>query len=213
MRPHMGRMRAFENTQKAPKTRRKQRATTSSQKPILAGWSRTMPEQARWCVSWLTQRRRGRSRFSPARAGGHPMAELSPEMESRLLAKISPEPNSGCWLWEGALSGGGYGRIFHDGKARQAHRVAYEMFSGPIPEGLELDHLCRVRSCCNPAHLEPVTRAENMLRSPIACGKAKTHCPHGHAYTAENTLIDNRGARVCRECDRKKSRARNGRRS
>src|SRR5437763_12827689 len=73
----------------------------------------------------------------------------------------------GCWRWQRALNEGGYGLVGYGGKVARAHRVAYELFVGPIPLELELDHLCRVRRCVNPSHLEPVTRRENVLRSPI----------------------------------------------
>ena len=78
-----------------------------------------------------------------------------------------------------------------------AHRVAYELQVGPIPVGLQLDHLCRVRSCVNPAHLEPVTSAENTRRGLRAM---KTHCPQGHPYAGENLLIRPTGQRRCRTC-------------
>jgi hypothetical protein len=88
--------------------------------------------------------------------------------EARIWKHISPEPMSGCWLWTGALSGGGYGYILSYDTGRRlivrAHRWLYEHTKGPIPEGLQLDHKCRVRSCVNPDHLEPVTSAENTRR-------------------------------------------------
>ena len=107
----------------------------------------------------------------------------------RFLDKISPEPNSGCWLWDASLDGKGYGQFMtsQNGKPKllRAHRVSYEMHKGPIPEGLDLDHLCRVPSCVNPDHLEPVTRSENLRRGNMreSNGKmAKTHCQNGHEY-------------------------------
>jgi hypothetical protein len=130
----------------------------------------------------------------------------------RFEAKYIPEPNSGCWLWAGAWSWQtGYGFIADDaGKQELAHRVAYRLFTGPIPEGLELDHLCRVRCCVNPAHLEAVTRKINIRRGNT--GKtaaqrqlAKTHCKAGHPYSEENTIRkpgrEGRGRRLCRICD------------
>src|SRR5699024_1617461 len=94
-----------------------------------------------------------------------------------------------------------------DWRMKLAHRVSYETFAGPIPEGLDLDHLCRNRSCVNPEHLEPVTRSENLRRSPLmARGQDKTHCPHGHEYSPENTRITKAGARACRTCERKRNR-------
>lgn len=104
--------------------------------------------------------------------------ETVPIME-RLMAFVIPEPNSGCLLWTGALNRAGYGSIGR-GRAGEgvalAHRVTYEHFVGPIPEELELDHLCRVRSCCNFRHLEPVTHAENVRRG-IGSGPANLASP------------------------------------
>lgn len=137
-------------------------------------------------------------------------------MLERIENKIEPEPNSGCWLWTGAISDTGYGSIgfLIDGKPKcfNAHRYIYEQYKGKIPNGLQLDHLCRVRCCVNPNHLEPVTNRENTIRglAPIVLGarnRAKTHCPQGHEYTSENTIIKNRTnkkkiGRQCRECNR-----------
>lgn len=123
-------------------------------------------------------------------------------LEQRFWEKVSKDGPGGCWLWTANLSGGGYGNFHLDGRERVAHRLAYEWLVGPIPEGLDLDHLCRVRRCVNPAHLEPVTRRENVLRSPIAIAAQharKTHCPAGHEYTPENTYTYN-GWRCCRRC-------------
>jgi hypothetical protein len=123
---------------------------------------------------------------------------------ARFMAKVQPDA-AGCWIWTASRHPvSGYGRIKmggHRGKHVPAHRVAYEMFVGPIPEGLVLDHLCRVRPCVNPAHLEPVTGAENTAR-----GKAgkhlsdRTHCPQGHAYDEQNTYPEPGGGRGCRAC-------------
>lgn len=99
---------------------------------------------------------------------------------SERLDRLSiPEPNSGCWLWTGAVDENGYPRIAIDGRNGRAHRVSYETHVGPIPDGLHLDHLCRMPCCINPAHLEPVTVAENVLRGWKSRGK-NTHCKHGH---------------------------------
>lgn len=82
------------------------------------------------------------------------------------------------------------------------HRVVYELRVGPIPEGLELDHLCRVRHCANPEHLEPVTGRENIRRgtSPSAINGRKTHCKNNHEFTPENTYVSPLGKRTCRTC-------------
>jgi hypothetical protein len=110
-----------------------------------------------------------------------------------------------CWLWTGHIDGGGYGR-FRPRASRSpfAHRWAYEEVVGPVPEGLELDHVCRVRHCVNPDHLEPVTHRENILRSDnfMAHRARQTHCKWGHEFTPENTIARPGGLRGCRECKR-----------
>jgi hypothetical protein len=127
-----------------------------------------------------------------------------PEWFPRFESYISHEALSGCWLWAGEWNDGGYGRLWIRGKNHQAHRLSYELHKGPIPDGLTIDHLCRVRCCVNPDHLEPVTMRENTLRGtgPTALNVLKTSCPAGHLYTPDNTRIDARGRRSCRECDK-----------
>ena len=107
-----------------------------------------------------------------------------------------------CWLWTGQLNESGYGRIVDSGTHRVfAHRFAYELLIGPIPDGLPLDHLCRVPSCVNPAHLEPVTTRTNVLRgvAPAAANAVKTHCIRGHPFDDVNTYRDSAG-RHCLTC-------------
>lgn len=124
-------------------------------------------------------------------------------LEQRFMAKVFIFPD-GCWLWIASTARGGYGQ-FNDGRTmRRAHRWAYEHFVGPIPEGLDLDHLCRVRACVNPAHLEPVTRSVNLKRGYAARG-VRTHCAQNHAFTPENTFQRPRG-RGCRTCRNNASR-------
>jgi len=126
------------------------------------------------------------------------------QLPAHIQSKIMPEPTSGCWLWAGATAGKNYGQITHDGKRQYAHRVVYELVVRSIPEGLEIDHLCKVTCCVNPNHLEPVTHKENLRRSDAVL-KTKlwaasiTVCPSGHEYTKENTAIYN-GKRHCRLC-------------
>lgn len=95
-------------------------------------------------------------------------------------------------------------------RGRLAHRVAYEQARGPIPEGLELDHLCRNRACVNPDHLEPVTHRENLLRADTFAARhaAQTHCVNGHEFTPDNTYIRTRpeGGRECRACRKARNR-------
>lgn len=132
---------------------------------------------------------------------------LDPRLPSRFWDKCVPEPMSGCWLWIGCATPHGYGRIGTGGHTTEyAHRLAYLTLIGPIPDGLELDHKCSVRCCANPAHLEPVTHAENNRRSTAgavngARQRAVTHCPRGHKYTEANTRVS-KGKRHCRECRR-----------
>ncbi len=114
----------------------------------------------------------------------------------RILARSIPEPNTGCWLWEGY---GKYGLIRVNGKHVLAHRAAYEAFIGPIPDGMHIDHLCRTPSCVNPAHLEPVTQRENVQRGTYG-RDLRTHCTRGHELTDENTYII--VSRRCVICDR-----------
>lgn len=126
----------------------------------------------------------------------------------RLLDKVMPVPECGCWLWLGSTNGNGYGNFSYQGRTRNAHRVSYELHYGSIPEGMEIDHKCRMRCCVNPAHLEPVTHAENMRRSPDAAPavyRNKTHCPNGHPYVGEN-LYRYKGKRHCRTCLVKRTR-------
>ena len=116
--------------------------------------------------------------------------------------------DSGCWLWTRACYANGYGRFVAAGERWAAHRYAYALVKGPIPEGLTLDHLCRVRHCVNPTHLEPVTIGENVLRGigPTAQHARQTHCVHGHEFTPENLLVTKR-RRICRTCRRAYRRA------
>lgn len=107
-----------------------------------------------------------------------------PRLPARFWSKVVVDA-TGCWLWA-ANTSMGYGQIIHDGRQVGAHRVAYEVLVGPIPEGLHIDHLCRVRHCVNPGHLEPVTQKENNRRALLHVA-AKTHCKRGHEFTPENT--------------------------
>lgn len=125
----------------------------------------------------------------------------------RLDRHIEYDTNGGCWLWSGQLNVGGYGVVSTLGHRSMAHRVSFERSRGPIPAGLELDHLCRVRCCVNPAHLEPVTTKENVLRGngPSALNAQKTHCYQGHRLSGSNLKIKylkGTPRRHCMECNR-----------
>jgi HNH endonuclease len=112
-----------------------------------------------------------------------------------------PVTETGCVVWLSTLLKNGYGRVSIEGKQRLAHVVAYETFVGPIPPGMELDHVCRVRCCINPDHLEPVTRKENVLRGNAGRLRRKqTLCRRGHDLSADNVYIKPNGNRCCKLC-------------
>lgn len=128
----------------------------------------------------------------------------------RVIARIERTP-SGCWIYRGSISPQGYGQVRVSGRTELTHRVLYAALVGPIPDGLVIDHLCRVRECCNPSHLEPVAQRVNILRGsgPAIAGqyraaieRAKAECPRGHSYSDANTYITRHGHRQCRTCKR-----------
>lgn len=135
------------------------------------------------------------------------MAPRRTPIEDRLRAKLAREAGSDCVVWTGRVSFNGYGRIGAGGRnAREVrvHRVAYELAHGPIPAGLQIDHLCRNRRCCNPDHLEVVTPRENTMRGngPTAINSRKASCKRGHEFTPDNTFAAADGSRECRACRR-----------
>lgn len=135
----------------------------------------------------------------------------------RILASYVVD-SAGCHVWSGALDRNGYGRVDFKTVRYRAHRFFYERLVGPIPAGLQLDHLCRNRRCVNPDHLQPVTQAENVRRgtSPTAVNWAKTHCASGHEFTPGNTRVHPKWGRACRACNRaavEKYQSRSGRTS
>jgi hypothetical protein len=126
--------------------------------------------------------------------------------------------SDGCWIWTASKDRHGYGQFsmaertgVGQTRSTRAHRAAYTLLVGPIPDGLMLDHLCDTRACVNPAHLEPVTNAENIAREYRR--RRPTHCANGHAWTPENTRPSGVAGRACRRChaDRQNARYHAGR--
>lgn len=132
------------------------------------------------------------------------MPKKSIPPSERFWQFVLPEPNSGCWLWMAAWDKNGYGLFTgYPKRSWRAHRFAYELVIGPIASGLTIDHLCRVKCCVNPAHMEQVTASINSKRARRDEDRPlKTHCPHGHPYTTENTyIVKTQGNhRICRTC-------------
>ncbi|CCA55433.1 MULTISPECIES: HNH endonuclease signature motif containing protein [Streptomyces] len=120
----------------------------------------------------------------------------------RFEEQVGKSPN-GHWVWAGVLSNG-YGNFWDGIRKVPAHRWAYEYWVGPIPAGMQIDHLCRIRQCVNPEHLEPVTPRENVLRSdsPPGLSYRTGRCKHGHEMTPENTSFNKAGSRQCKACRR-----------
>lgn len=144
------------------------------------------------------------------------MANSRVPLRERFDANWTPEPNTGCWLWTGAIYAGtrGYGRIKMRGRVSSAHRVAWLLYRGPIPDGMVLDHTCRVRACVNPDHLRVVTPKINSIENSRGVGainRAKTQCHRGHPFDIANTRIavvsrltdgTPKMGRQCRQCSR-----------
>lgn len=135
-------------------------------------------------------------------AQGHVRLDPKTAMQE-FLERVAFDSETGCWLWCGSMGDSGYGRF----RGTMAHRFSFEQFNGPIPDGQEPDHLCRVRRCVNPEHLEAVTHRENVLRGEsIPAQRARlTHCFHGHPFDEINTVRVGLG-RACRICRRASNR-------
>lgn len=125
-------------------------------------------------------------------------------VKDRFNKKIIIDKESGCWIWQAAISPKGYGQFYFKGSMRMAHRCAYEIFKEPVSESLTIDHLCRNRACVNPDHLEAVPHVVNVRRGEPY---NKTKCKHGHEYTPENTYFSPKGYRFCKTCRLAKGRA------
>lgn len=125
------------------------------------------------------------------------------EFQEYITSRVDIDEN-GCWLWVLTRDPDGYGEGCFQKRKRRAHRLAWEAFKGPIPPGFHVDHLCRVRHCVNPEHLEPVTAGENIRRGLTGYTR-RTECKRGHKF-AEHGRLDSQGRNQCRECDRLRNR-------
>ena len=136
--------------------------------------------------------------------------------QTRFWAKVATNTNGACWPWLACrTSNGGYGKFRINGKTFRAHRVAYILQRGDIPNGMTLDHLCRNTACVNPAHLEVVTSRDNTIRGigPAAQHARATQCCQGHQYDLINTVYRKNGQRDCRTCKLVSQRAYDARQS
>jgi hypothetical protein len=124
--------------------------------------------------------------------------------KDRFDSMVYQDPNSGCWIWTGALGGGEYGVFWYERKQIPAHKWIYEHMRGRVNSSKQLDHLCRVRCCVNPNHLEEVTCRENLMRGNTlaAMNYKKTHCIRGHELSGDNLYTYPDGKRQCRKCYR-----------
>lgn len=127
-------------------------------------------------------------------------------LPERFWSKVEPEPNSGCWLWTAACYENGYGAFKFDGRTRLVHRISYMALIGVISPGLQVDHLCRVRCCVNPAHMEPVTSRVNLLRGVgfSAVNSQKTVAACGHPFNSSRYEKGRIRCRICSVCFQKR---------
>lgn len=142
--------------------------------------------------------------YRSSSVGAVPIPAAVPRRPVRERFWESVDASGDCWEWTGALTPRGYGLAsHHDGGSMRVHRIAYELLVGPIPDGYVLDHLCRNRVCVNPAHLEPVTPAENGRRSPHPRRRTlRPFCARGHVLNEATTVRGSDGYRRCYECAR-----------
>lgn len=128
-------------------------------------------------------------------------------IDARLAGRLTPTPH-GCWEWSGSRGHWGHGFVTRRGRRLPVHRYVWTLLVGAIPDGLEIDHLCRNPPCCNPAHLEPVTHAENMRRGVQSFAFRETCLRGAHAVTPENVITRKDGRVQCRACKNENQRRR-----
>lgn len=163
-----------------------------------AGRKTGINERCRQCNALANPRHPAGKPYAP-----HPHYGLP--HPARFWAKV--EKTATCWLWVASKNQYGYGSYRLNGRGYLAHRMAYELLRGPIPDGYDLDHLCRIHACVNPDHLEVVTRRENTARGVNhLLRRTATHCKRGHAFDATNTRLTKGGHRQCRACARERGR-------
>lgn len=126
---------------------------------------------------------------------------------NRFTSKVSPEPNSGCWLWDGSCNPDGYGMFWMNGRLIGAHRASAILFGLRLFDDCEVDHVCMNKSCVNPGHLEPVSRTENNRRHRESIGRI-SQCARGHELIGHNVIARPDGRRSCRQCRLHAQRAR-----
>lgn len=167
------------------------------------GWTRGQPKRF---VAGHNTRLRPKTEVPAEPIGMRDSQYHIEDLPVRLAAKILINPASGCWEWR-RVRRSGYGRVKWNGRLEEAHRVIYTLFMGPIPDGLEIDHVqdrgCISRACCWPAHLEAVTPLENNRRRAYV---NKPACSNGHEWTSESTGFNANGSRYCRICKHEQSR-------
>ncbi len=132
-----------------------------------------------------------------------PYSDKNPAL--RFFEKLIIDNNE-CIIWRGAILAGGYGILKINSKNMGAHRFSYELFKGPLIKGLQIDHICRNRTCVNPRHLRQVTQKVNLTENSNSWGainKNKTHCKNGHEFSPDNILKSKRNCRICKKCWRK----------
>ena len=136
---------------------------------------------------------------------GSPSLQPVRSVEKRFWEKVDKSGGEdACWPWQGVVhptTGYGHFSVSHS-HLMPAHRMSYKLAIGEITHGMTIDHLCRIRRCVNPAHLEMVTHRVNLLRGETLAARnaAKTHCPQGHPYNDVNTYRMRNGGRGCRQC-------------